>query len=90
MSRGPVEQKDLDKVKTLGDRVYENLVGIFKIFWHLNMFFWLWFNMLTIPFIMLWPDLSNAIENYELWLILWLNELMWFTDMIFKCFINKN
>ena len=90
ISRGLIELKDLDEVKTLGDRIYENLVGIFKMFWQLNMFFWLWFNMLTIPFIMLWPDLSNAIENYELWLILWLNELMWLSDMIFKCFIKKN
>ena len=82
-----MELKDVVEVKTTGVHIYKKLVTIIKMIWNFNMFFWLWFNMLTIPCIMLWPDLCSELENYVTWLILWLNELMWLTHMIYNCFV---
>ena len=64
----------------------EKLIVSVKQFWYNFMSFWLWFNMVTTPFVLLWPDLSLETEDYNMWLVLWINELCWFLDMIRKFF----
>ena len=41
----------------------------------------LWFNLLTTPFIILYPELED-IQN--LYYMLWFNELVWVLDIIRK------
>ena len=48
------------------------------------MSFWNWFNMVTTPFIMLYPELWPR-ESY----ILWLQEICFFLDIVRKCFVAK-
>jgi len=54
-----------------------------KTIWHINMSFWLWFNLLSSPLIILWPEIS---ENKRVWYMLWMNELCWLLDIIRKFF----
>ena len=35
------------------------ILATLKKLWNVNLSFWLWFNLITLPLIMLWPDLSN-------------------------------
>ena len=46
----------------------------------------LWFNMVTTPLILLWPNLSLYEENKNLLLGLWMNEIVWLLEMIRKFF----
>lgn len=50
------------------------------------MSFWLWFNLISTPFLILWPDLDQSSKSF--WYILWLNELVWLLDMVRK-FVDK-
>ena len=42
--------------------------------------------MITTPCVLLWPDLTNVEENKNLWLALWVNEIVWLLEMIRKFF----
>ena len=57
-----------------------------KIIWMCNLSGWLWFNLITSPFIILWPSLSDEGINKNLWYLFWLNELFWAFDIIRKFF----
>ena len=48
----------------------------------------LWYNLITAPLILLWPELSLEEENKNSWYMLWANELFWTLDMARK-FFNK-
>lgn len=63
-----------------------NLFRKIKIIWHCIMSFWLWFNLVTSGFILLWPELSSKEEHLYLYYTLWLNELFWLLDMVRKFF----
>lgn len=54
--------------------------------WYSCISFWLWFNMISSPFIILWPELGSEQENKNLYYILWLNELVWLLDIVRKIF----
>ena len=46
----------------------------------------LWFNMSTAPYILIWPDLSLESENRYTWMFLWINEFIWGIDIVRKVF----
>jgi len=75
------DEETLEKLK-----LKESIIKTLKILWYCLMSFWLWFNMITSPMVMLWPDLSNEFINREVWLALWLNELFWILDGVRKIF----
>ena len=50
---------DHKKGDTQAEKIMAKLVKIIKVLWRFNIFFWLWFNMLHIPMIMIWPDLTE-------------------------------
>ena len=54
--------------------------------WYSFISFWLWFNMITTPFIILWPELGSEELNKNLYYVLWLNELVWLLDIVRKIF----
>ena len=54
--------------------------------WYSVISFWLWFNMITTPFLILWPELSSETENKTMYYVLWLNELIWLLDILRKTF----
>ena len=60
-----------------------DFVVTIKIIWKSIAGVWLWFNLVTTPFILLWPELH---ENKTLWYALWANELVWVLDMMRKLF----
>jgi len=43
-----------------------------------------WFNLLSTPIVMLWPELFPAPSK-----ALWLNELFFLIDIVTKCFTKK-
>ena len=53
--------------------------------WFILISFFLWFNLITTPFIMLWPEIQ---ENRKLYYAFWLNELIWLLDIIRKVFVK--
>lgn len=57
-----------------------------KTFWHCFTSIWLWFNLLTSPMIMLWPETSNKEEYKYFYYALWFNELVWILDIVRKFF----
>ena len=56
---------------------------IIKPAWHSFVSLWLWFNLITSPFLILWPELQ---DNKNFWYALWFNELVWLLDIIRKFF----
>ena len=54
--------------------------------WYCFISFWLWFNMISTPFIILWPELGSETENKTIYYILWLNEFIWLVDIVRKPF----
>ena len=61
---------------------------LLKILWLINLAFWLWFNLVSSPFIILWPTISQEEEGSDktIWYLLWLNELIWILDIVRKFF----
>lgn len=55
------------------------------ILWFCWMSVWLWFNLITAPFLILWPDI---IDIKTLFYLLWLNEFIWIIDIIRKFFVK--
>ena len=68
------------------EETYYKLIASIRIIWQCIMSFWLWFNMITSPWILLWPDLSDENENKGFWLFLWVNEIFWILDILRKFF----
>ena len=56
---------------------------IWKPIWHSFTSFWLWFNLITSPFLILRPELQ---DNKTFWYALWFNELVWILDILRKFF----
>ena len=46
----------------------------------------LWFNLVSTPLLILWPDITEDSESKTLYYLLWLNELFFLLDMIRKFF----
>ena len=46
----------------------------------------LWFNLVSSPLIILWPEITDTSETKSLYYALWLNELCFILDMIRKFF----
>ena len=46
----------------------------------------LWFNLVSTPLIILWPEISDNSESKTMYYLLWLNELLFLLDMIRKFF----
>ena len=61
------------------------VVKVIKKLWRFNMTFWLWFNMLHIPFVMVWPDLSIEEEHKGIWFSFWINEFVWLANIVVQC-----
>lgn len=76
---------DKEKVEEKEDS-YFKLIDFIKIIWLCIMSFWLWFNMITSPWILLWPELSDENEHKGFWLFLWVNEIFWVLDILRKFF----
>ena len=45
----------------------------------------LWFNLVTTPFIILWPEIQDP-DQKTLYYLLWLNEFFWILDILRKFF----
>ena len=58
VNRGLLKIKDIFEVTTK-DKIITKVVIFLKKLWNFNLFFWMWFNMVTIPLVILWPDLSD-------------------------------
>ena len=56
----------------------------FILVWKCFMSWVHWFNLISTPLVMLWPDLFPSPS-----ISLWLNELFFFLDMVVKCFTKK-
>lgn len=54
-----------------------------KMLWLCITSVWLWFNLVSTPFLILWPDLD---DKTQLWYIMWGNELVWILDMVRQFF----
>ena len=66
----------------------EKMHASFLTFWHCIMSLVLWYNLISSPLVILWPELSLEEENKSSWYMLWGNELFWTLDIVRK-FFNK-
>lgn len=60
-----------------------DLLDLLITVWFIVISFFLWFNLVTSPFVWLYPELQ---ENKQFYYALWLNELVWILDIIRKIF----
>lgn len=61
-------------------------IDVVRTLWLCFTSFWQWFNLLTSPFIMLWPEISDKEEHRAFYYTLWLNEFIWILDIARKFF----
>ena len=54
--------------------------------WYSFISIWLWFNMISSPFIIMWPELNSEENHKTLYYYLWFNELVWLLDIVRKPF----
>ena len=54
--------------------------------WLIIMSILLWFNLVSSPLIILWPEITDYTESMTLYYLLWLNELCFLLEMIRKFF----
>lgn len=59
------------------------LLELLITIWFIVISFFLWFNLVTSPFVSLYPELE---ENEKFYYALWLNEFIWILDIIRKIF----
>ena len=57
-----------------------------KTIWHILGSLFLWFNLISSPFLILWPELNDEKNHRNLYYLLWLNELYWVLDIVRKMF----
>lgn len=64
-----------------------NSADVLKTIWHIIMSVSLWFNLVSSPLIILWPEITDQqVEGKTLYYALWCNELCFLLDMIRKFF----
>ena len=86
MNRRHYEVQVDTRVETLKSAIKENFYIIVKIIWHCIASLALWFNLITSPFVMMWPEMSMREHHLYLSYAFWLNELIWVLDIVRKIF----
>ena len=82
-----VDDVDQPEVKT---EIKQDVFNIVRTVWFSIFSLFLWFNLITSPLIMMWPDLNeNAeAESKSFYYALWLNEFVFILDIVRK-FMDK-
>ena len=81
--RGKLIYEDSDQLRSLKADSFD-VFGFVKTCWYVFVSFWLWFNLITTPFIILWPDIND--QTSSIYYYLWFNELVWLLDIVRKFF----
>ena len=81
--RGKLIYEDSDQLRLLKAESFD-VFGFLKTCWYVFVSFWLWFNLITTPFIILWPDVND--QTSSIYYYLWFNELVWLLDIVRKFF----
>ena len=63
-----------------------NPVVLVKTLWYCILSISLWFNLVSTPLILIWPDITDQGDSKTLYYLLWLNELIFLLDIIRKFF----
>ena len=63
-----------------------NRMNYSKTCWLVLLSVFLWFNLISAPLIILWPEITDQTESKTLYYTLWLNETCFLLDMIRKFF----
>ena len=73
--------------KPMAPGLMRNAASFCTSIWLVLMSFWLWVNLLSTSWLILWPELRE--ENEFIEQALWLNEFFWVMDILRKFFLRR-